>query len=330
MSNQTIDGVSRELLEVFDREHSPPPKWAVEQLRALLAKPAEQHQGEPARWMFIGDDRREHLSFSKQTPDSVPLYTRPAEQPTQKYDDTLLPFVALMRKELHANAGKGDRPGWLAMSSDTCLLEIIYHFGKLQASVKRGDGDGMAEYAADVANMCMMLLDICGVLAFVENPAPVTTMDTPECRCKRYGKNNPHWPCPVHSVTSEQPTPVAVVPEGWQLVPAVPTDDMIVAFAEAWYSKRQTIDDPDMIDAYRDMLVVAPIPGDNSAQTPVAVVLPVDWQDQLFAEMDRRFELRKFDEDHMANDDTQIGVEFAMKWIADRLDEVARLNPPQQ
>lgn len=63
---------------------------------------------------------------------------------------------------------------------------------------------------------------------------------------------------------------------------------------------------------------------------PVAVVLPVDWQDQLFAEMDRRFELRKFDEDHMANDDTQIGVEFAMKWIADRLDEVARLNPPQQ
>lgn len=63
---------------------------------------------------------------------------------------------------------------------------------------------------------------------------------------------------------------------------------------------------------------------------PVAVVLPVDWQDQLFAEMDRRFELRKLDEDHMANDDTQIGVEFAMKWVADRLDEVARLNPPQQ
>jgi hypothetical protein len=89
----------------------------------------------------------------------------------QKYDDTLLPFVALMRRELHANAGKGDRPGWLAMSSDTCLLEIIYHFGKLQASVKRGDGDGMAEYAADVANMCMMLLDICGAInPTTENP----------------------------------------------------------------------------------------------------------------------------------------------------------------
>jgi hypothetical protein len=97
----------------------------------------------------------------------------------RKYDDTLMPFVALMRKELHANADKGDRPGWLSMSADTCLLEIIYHFGKLQASVKRGDGDGMAEYGADVANMCMMLLDICGVINLVqhtEQPAPVAAV----------------------------------------------------------------------------------------------------------------------------------------------------------
>ncbi|WJN52069.1 hypothetical protein [Pseudomonas asiatica] len=41
-------------------------------------------------------------------------------------------------------------------------------------------------------------------------------------------------------------------------VPRVPTDEMIVAFAEAWYSKRQTIDDPDMLDAYAAMLAVAP------------------------------------------------------------------------
>jgi hypothetical protein len=81
-----------------------------------------------------------------------------------KYDYDLLPFVALMRKELHANAVKGDRAGWLEMSTDTALLEIIYHFGKLQASVKRGDEDGIREYAADVANMCMMLVDICACL----------------------------------------------------------------------------------------------------------------------------------------------------------------------
>lgn len=94
------------------------------------------------------------------------------EPVSQKYDDTLLPFVALMRKELHANAGKGDRPGWLAMSADTCLLEIFYHLGKLQKAVKKGDGDGMAEYAADVANMCMMLLDICGALHLSASAEP--------------------------------------------------------------------------------------------------------------------------------------------------------------
>lgn len=106
------------------------------------------------------------------------LKAQPQGEPVaaQKYDDTLLPFLALMRKELHANVGKGDRPGWLTMSSDNCLLEIFYHLGKLQKSVKNRDAAGMTEYAADVANMCMMLLDICGVLAFIEQPAPVAVV----------------------------------------------------------------------------------------------------------------------------------------------------------
>jgi hypothetical protein len=86
-----------------------------------------------------------------------------------KYDEVLKPFVKMMEEELHANADKGDRPGWLSMSTDTCLLEIIYHFGKLQASVKRGDIEGITEYAADVANMSMMLVDICGALPAHEN-----------------------------------------------------------------------------------------------------------------------------------------------------------------
>lgn len=120
----------------------------------------------------------------------------------QKYDDTLLPFVALMRKELHANAGKGDRPGWLSMSADTCLLEIIYHFGKLQKAVKNSDGDRMNEYAADVANMCMMLLDICGALAFVEQPEICPTCDD-------------RGPCPV---CMPEPEPVDVLCRGaWEL-----------------------------------------------------------------------------------------------------------------
>ncbi len=83
----------------------------------------------------------------------------------RKYEEVLIPFIRMMEKELHANSGKGDRPGWLAMSADTCLLEIYYHLSKLQKSVKDGNGDGIREYAADVANMSMMLVDICGGLA---------------------------------------------------------------------------------------------------------------------------------------------------------------------
>lgn len=81
-----------------------------------------------------------------------------------KYDDVLLPFLALMRNELHANAGKGDRPGWLSMTPGECLLEIYYHLGKLQKGVKDGNSMWIKEYSADVANMSMILADICACL----------------------------------------------------------------------------------------------------------------------------------------------------------------------
>lgn len=87
----------------------------------------------------------------------------------QKYDDVLLPFLAMMRAELHANSGKGDRPSWLQMDVKTALLEIFYHMGKLQKAAKKGDINGVREYTADVANTAMMLADIHGVLT--EYPA---------------------------------------------------------------------------------------------------------------------------------------------------------------
>lgn len=82
----------------------------------------------------------------------------------QKYDDVLLPFLDLMRTELRANSGKGDRAGWLSMSRETCLLEIHYHLAKLQKATLEDAPSGIREHAADVANMSMMLVDICGLL----------------------------------------------------------------------------------------------------------------------------------------------------------------------
>ena len=107
--------------------------------------------------------------------------------PDTKYDDVLVPFVSLMRKELHANSRKGDRPGWLRMDANTALLEIYWHTAKLSAAVKNNDGPAIMEHSADVANMAMMVLDICGGLAWVDHPAaaaPIADVVPPE------GKSN--------------------------------------------------------------------------------------------------------------------------------------------
>ena len=81
-----------------------------------------------------------------------------------KYDIVLRPFIALMERELHANSGKGDRPGWLSMSRETAMLEIWHHVAKLQKAALNDDTPAIQEHSADVANMSMMLLDVCGAL----------------------------------------------------------------------------------------------------------------------------------------------------------------------
>jgi hypothetical protein len=94
--------------------------------------------------------------------DSALSSPAPVQAEQDKFDEVLLPFLTLMRKELHANTGKGDRPGWLQMDASTALLEVYHHLAKLQKAVRNNDGPGILEYAADVANMSMMVLDICG------------------------------------------------------------------------------------------------------------------------------------------------------------------------
>jgi hypothetical protein len=59
---------------------------------------------------------------------------------------------------------------------------------------------------------------------------------------------------------SPDAAPAGTVPEGWRLVPVEPTDDMIVAFAEQWYSKVRCIDDCEMEDCYAALLAATPLP----------------------------------------------------------------------
>ena len=99
-----------------------------------------------------------------------------------KYGNVLAPFVELMAAELHANSMKGDRPGWLAMSREVALLEIYWHTAKLSAAVKNNDASAIREHSADVANMAMMLLDVCGGLQ-------VASCEWPTCDCALEPKN---------------------------------------------------------------------------------------------------------------------------------------------
>lgn len=165
-----------------------PCAWFVRPM-ALRPEPdaiaARQPVGvEPVYWQsrFIGSAwsycTREHYEMVRACPEEWPGYevrslyaapSAPAAVPVDgplsgKYGTVLRPFVAMMERELHANAGKGDRPGWLSMDSSTALLEIYHHMGKLQRATKNADEPGIVEYAADVANMAMMLVDVCGLL----------------------------------------------------------------------------------------------------------------------------------------------------------------------
>ena len=85
-----------------------------------------------------------------------------------RFGDVLAPFVSLMERELYANSTKGDRPGWQAMSRAEALLEVYYHLGKLQKAVKNNDLPAIEEHSADVANMAMMVLDVCGGIPNVQ------------------------------------------------------------------------------------------------------------------------------------------------------------------
>lgn len=94
-------------------------------------------------------------------------------------------FYGLMMEELAANDEKGNRPGWLQMSPAQSVAELLYHAGKLSLAVREvGSGkapdprtsgftiEDVREFAADVANCALMVLDCTEQTArFAQAPA---------------------------------------------------------------------------------------------------------------------------------------------------------------
>lgn len=127
-----------------------------------------QPQAAPDDWPFEHDtDENGTLRIKPQAAQPAAVASAPLEG---KYGNVLAPFLSLMEAELHANARKGDRPGWLAMPPSTALLEIYWHTAKLSAAVKNNDAALIREHSADVANMAMMLLDVCGGIDVAATP----------------------------------------------------------------------------------------------------------------------------------------------------------------
>jgi hypothetical protein len=84
--------------------------------------------------------------------------------------DCLTRFSCLMIEELAANNGKGNRPGWLQMDRKEAIGEVHWHASKLAVAAKdfedgpHPDARYTREFAADVANCALMVLDCMGLL----------------------------------------------------------------------------------------------------------------------------------------------------------------------
>ena len=119
---------------------------------------------------------------------------------------TLAAFVERMKAELASNSGKGDRAAWMRDTPRELLAEVQHHYVKLHACVVEYDrqlandaarplpwldpaagdwdstSDGLealiGEFAADVANMAMMVADRCGALRGADRTQSGRTADS--------------------------------------------------------------------------------------------------------------------------------------------------------
>lgn len=91
-----------------------------------------------------------------------------AEHAFQAVGPRLALFAHVMAWELRQNAHKGD---WKDISPGDLVEDLLYHVGKLAVAADELDREAMLEYAADCANIALMVVDVTGALA-VEHISP--------------------------------------------------------------------------------------------------------------------------------------------------------------
>lgn len=149
----------------------------------------------------------------------------------------------------------GDKHEANAEVAGTTLAAVARAIDQLNARIAELD-----RQASDPVHWRAVLQDRQGEISPVPRIAGFQDLKSAEQFCAEK-KDFQGWNYTIEPLFLRAPK---ATPEGWKLVPVVPTDEMIVLFAEQWYSERQTIDDPQLEGAWAAALSAAPSPeGEN-------------------------------------------------------------------
>lgn len=64
-----------------------------------------------------------------------------------------------MQKELEANSHKGEIGDWKDCDIEYLSNDVLYHAAKMIHAIRHGETEKVIEFAADTANMAMMVRD---------------------------------------------------------------------------------------------------------------------------------------------------------------------------
>lgn len=78
------------------------------------------------------------------------------DSPTWPY---VIDFAQAMEGKLALNRHKGDRAGWLSLTTDKLWTLLQKELVELRAAIETGNAEDIKKEAADVANFAMMIAD---------------------------------------------------------------------------------------------------------------------------------------------------------------------------
>lgn len=76
----------------------------------------------------------------------------------------ILKYAVLMQRELKSNEWKNAQEHWTMTDARVHVGQLYYHVGKLHHALLSDEAQDVVEYAADVGNVAMMVLDALALL----------------------------------------------------------------------------------------------------------------------------------------------------------------------